>query len=203
MNIDAFILIGGKSSRFGADKAFVEFDDELLSSRIARVVREAISSEHITFIAAHSDQFDAESTHRLDNPVIFDLKPGFGAWSGLHTALSNERNEWVFLSACDHPMMSSELLRLMAGQITDANDAIVPRQPDGRLQPLCAFYRVNSALNVVNQFLEVDSHLPPLTAIFEKLKTHIIEPHEYADLENSDKFFLNINTPADLVWNQS
>jgi molybdopterin-guanine dinucleotide biosynthesis protein A len=38
MDIDAFILIGGRSERFGRDKAFVEFEGETLAARAERIV---------------------------------------------------------------------------------------------------------------------------------------------------------------------
>ena len=37
MDIDAFILIGGRSSRLGTDKAFVELDGQTLAARAANM----------------------------------------------------------------------------------------------------------------------------------------------------------------------
>ncbi len=38
MDVDAFILIGGRSSRFGTDKAFAEFSGQTLAERAAKAV---------------------------------------------------------------------------------------------------------------------------------------------------------------------
>jgi molybdopterin-guanine dinucleotide biosynthesis protein A len=199
MDTDAYILIGGRSSRFGTDKAFVEFEGEMLAARAARIVETALAPTRTTLIAAVEDQFDPKLLSKLDRPVIFDLMPGFGAWSGLHTALCSAQGEWIFFSACDHPFTTPEFLKLIASTIVDPYDAIIPRQPDGRLQSLCAFYRARAALPLVEQALAAGGRIPALTTIFDSLKTYIVEPDEYGGLENADKFFLNFNTPADIA----
>ena len=199
MDIDAFILIGGRSSRFGTDKAFVEFAGEMLAVRAARIVETALTTTRATLIAAAEDQFERKLLSKLDRPIIFDLKPGSGAWSGLHAALCSAQREWIFFSACDHPFITPEFLRLLAAGIADPYSAVIPRQPDGRLQPLCAFYRVSAALPLVERVLADGGRISALTTIFDRLKTYVVEPEEYGDLENADKFFLNFNTPADMA----
>ena|SRR5436190_15514322 len=199
MDIDAFILIGGRSSRLGVDKAFVQFAGEMLAIRAARTIETALAPTLVTLVAAANDQFDPERLSTLGRPVIFDLNPGFGVWSGLHAALRSARKEWIFFSACDHPFMTAEFLKLLATKVADHYDAVVPRQPGGRLQPLCSFYRVSAALAIVDGILSNDKGVPALTMIFDSLRTHILEPEKYSHLENADKFFLNINTPSDLA----
>ncbi len=194
-----FILIGGRSSRFGTDKALVEFEGELLATRAARIVETALGFAPATLIAAGKDQFDPEALSKLDRSVVFDLKPGNGVWSGLHAALCSTQKEWLYLSACDNPFLTSEFLRRLASGIADSFDAVVPRQPDLRLQPLCSLYRVRAALPIVESVLAGGGRIPALTTIFDGLRTHILEPETYSGLENADKFFLNINSPADMA----
>ena len=199
MNIEAFILIGGRSSRFDTDKAFVKFNGDMLAERAARIAETALAPAHTTFIAAKEEQFDAGLLSELERPVIYDLKSGFGAWSALYTALFYAKTEWIFFSACDLPLMSPELVKLLAADIADNYDAVVPRQPDGRLQPLCAFYRVTPAIVVAEGIIAVSGRMPPLTSIVDSLKSRVVEQDEYYDLENADNFFVNINTAADLA----
>ena len=199
MELDAFILIGGRSSRLGDDKAFVEIGGKTLAARSAQMIETALSPVRITFVAGSEGQFKTDLLSSLGHPVITDLKPGLGAWSGIDVALVNARSKWIFIFASDLPFVSIELLQLLAGFADGGNDAVVPRQPDGRLQPLCAFYRVSSALAAVEEILAVGGRLPPLTAIFNRLKTRVIGSDEYSGLENADKLFLNINTAADLA----
>ena len=198
MDIDVFILIGGKSSRLGTDKALVEIRGKTLAERSAKTIETALCPNRINFVSRSEDQFNTDLFSKLGYQVIADLRPGFGAWSGIHTAVADAQSDWIFLSACDNPMVSPEFLKLLADSIVDGDDAVAVRQPDGRLQPLFAFYRARPTLAVVEKILATNERLPPLTTIFDSLKTRILNPDEYDHLENADKFFLNINTAADL-----
>ena len=199
MDIDAFILIGGLSSRLGVDKALVEFDGQPLAPRSACIINAALSPNSITFVARTENQFTTGLFSALGHPVIADLKPGFGAWSGLHAALIDTRSEWTFILACDLPFVSRELLQLLRRSVMGDIDAVVPRQQDELLQPLCVFYRKQPALALVESFFVGQKPLPPLNAIFEDLKTRIVEADEYSGLPNAEKLFLNINTENDLA----
>src|SRR6187402_2116512 len=97
MDIDAFILIGGRSERFGRDKAFVEFEGETLAARAARIVESGLSPIHLRFVASAEDQFVAQLVFALGKPMVTDLEPGFGAWSGVHAALAYAHAEWAFV----------------------------------------------------------------------------------------------------------
>lgn len=198
MDIDAFILIGGLSSRLGVDKALVEFNGETLAARCARIIGSALSPNSITFVSRNESQFGTDLSTTLGHRVIADLRPGLGAWSGIHASLANARSEWAFILACDLPFISPELLRLIAGFVEDGIDAVVPRQRDERLQPLCAFYRRQAALATFDGLFDQKS-VPPVNTIVHELKTRIVEPDEYSDLPNAEKLFLNINTENDLA----
>ena len=189
MDIEAFILIGGRSTRFGSDKAFFEFEGEALALRAAAVVEAAFPGIHVTFVAASRDQFGIK-TDGLERPVIFDRRKGFGAWSGLDAALSHSRAQWTLVLACDLPFVTSEFLQQL-GQAADANvDAVVARQADGRLQPLCAMYRGDALHSVVGESMMARS-APPLAGIFKRVRSTFVDA-------GSD-VLRNVNTPADLA----
>lgn len=198
MDIDSFILIGGRSRRLGRDKAFVEVDGETLAERAARTIESGLSPSHITFVAAAEDQFDPKVLFELARPMVADLKPGFGSWSGVHAALSYSRMEWTFVLACDLPFVTPDFLALLAHQTETDVEAVIPRQPDGRLQPLCAFYRTRPALEKIGPMLDLQQSLPPLNSVSGILRSRMVEPAEFGLLADSDKFFHNVNTPDDV-----
>jgi molybdopterin-guanine dinucleotide biosynthesis protein A len=198
MDIDAFILIGGRSTRFGADKAFVKLDGETIAGRALKMVEAALSPKHVTFVAASDTQFQDRIPFALDRPMIADLKPGFGAWSGLHTALAYARTEWAFVLACDMPFVSRQLLRLLVDNCDESCDAVVPLQPDERPQPLCAFYRVGPMLAAAETMLQAGGLLRPLASIFDGVRTIFVGQDKYGKFKDADRFFTNVNTPNDL-----
>lgn len=198
MDIDAFILIGGRSSRLGRAKAFVEVDRETLAVRAARVIKEALAPKHITFVTSSDDQFDPNLLFGLGQPIVSDLKPGFGAWSGLHAALAYARSEWTLVLACDLPFVTAEFVRTLAECMGEEFDAVIPRQTDGRIQPLCAYYRVGTTRQAVDQLLTVPRRVPAVATVTELVRGRIVEPNQFAALDGSEKFFHNVNTEDDV-----
>jgi molybdopterin-guanine dinucleotide biosynthesis protein A len=199
-DLEAFILIGGKSSRMsaiGLDKALLEMGGVTLAQRAASTITAALSPKQIYFVARDESQFAAKDLPK-NFPVIYDRYKDRGAYNGLHAALSAAQSEWILVLACDYPLVSAELLKFLAELRKDTFDAIVPVQPDDRVQPLCAFYRVAPCLKVVESFLSGDEKLPPLRAVFEKIKTRFVLFDELKHLPGAGNFFLNLNTPEDM-----
>ena len=73
--------------------------------------------------------------------------------------------------------------------------AVVPVQTDGRLQPLCALYRIEPCLRQVEELIAAGEHRP--RALLERVDARRVFPAELADLEAADLFFTNVNTPED------
>jgi len=196
-NIEAFILIGGRSSRLGTDKAFVELGGRTLAQRAVENVRRGLSPERITMVAGSSTQFAIEAI-TADTPFIFDLLEGRGPIGGLHAALSYASTPWIFVLACDYPFVSSELIGLLADNVDDEYGAVVPEQDDGRLQPLCAFYKVETARAIVEEIIERPRVSPPMHEVVDLLNPLVVKFSEYGNLDGSEEFFVNINTVEDL-----
>ena len=196
-NIDAFILIGGRSSRLGTDKAFVEFGSITLAERAIATVRVGLKPERITMVAGTSTQFAIRSI-TVEAPFIFDLHEGRGPLGGLHAALAYARTPWIFVLACDYPFVSGELVRLLADSVDDEFGAVVPQQQDGRIQSLCGYYKVETARPIVDEIIERPRVSPPMHKVVDLLSPTVVVFEEYRHLDGSDEFFMNINTIEDL-----
>ena len=195
--IEAFILIGGRSSRLGIDKAFVKLGDRTLAERAAATVRYALSPQRLVMVAGSSLQFAIDAVVH-DIPFIFDLHEGRGPLGGVHAALAYAQTPWVFTMACDYPFISPELIGLLYEKIDENFGVVVPEQNDGRLQPLCAFYNVEMARPVFQEIIERPRTSPPMHEIIGQLKPRIVRFHEYSHLDGVERVFLNINTKDDL-----
>src|SRR6202166_4917752 len=129
-----FILAGGKSTRMGADKAFLGFDGQTLLDRALAVMAMVCDRGKVLGAPANFASYKADS-------VIADIFPGCGPLSGIHTALVHTSCELNLMLAVDMPFVSPELLSfLLAAAASNAALVTVPRVKDG-LQPLCAVYR--------------------------------------------------------------
>ncbi|MEO8574047.1 MAG: molybdenum cofactor guanylyltransferase [Pyrinomonadaceae bacterium] len=195
--IEAFILIGGKSSRLGTDKAFVELGGRTLIKRAVVNVRAGLPDAEVTVVAGNSTRFAIEALS-ADVPFILDLHEYRGPLGGLHAALAYAKTPWIFVLACDYPFVSPDLIELLSGAVSEDRGAVVPKQRDGRLQPLCAFYKVHEARTVVQEILDRPRVPPPMHEVVNRLNPRVIKFDEYAHLPGADDLFCNINTRDDL-----
>src|SRR5687767_3437220 len=105
MSVEAFILVGGRSSRLGRDKAFEHVGGMTLAERALNAVRDSRIAEKIFFVTGNKVEFAIEAA-RLDALFVFDVIEGRGPLGGLYTALTHAAGEWVFLLACDLPLVT-------------------------------------------------------------------------------------------------
>lgn len=194
MNVEAYILVGGKSKRFGSDKALAKIDGITLAERARNTLLGALPNSPVFFIAGESGSVAGEA-RRLNMPVISDQIVDRGPVGGLHAALVNAKSEWVFLFACDLPMMTSGFISGLLDECSDEVDAVLPEQPDGRFQPLCAFYRVAAALSGVEKVIDSNPNAA-MMAVIDRLKARIVRPEESADLPPD--IWTNVNRREDL-----
>lgn len=124
---------------------------------------------------------------------ICDLRPDRGPLSGLHAALATTQEAAVCVLACDLPLVDPEVFRHLAG-LAGTCDVAVPEDAQGNPQPLCALY-ARSCLPRVEQLLETGGG-PRHLLHHPELRVQRISA---ADLGWPDHWFLNLNTPADLV----
>src|ERR1051325_1485457 len=127
LDVEGFILVGGASSRMGADKSQPVLGGRTTVERIADALRPI--AEKISVVGAHT-----AGTAQL--PDVPDLYQRWGPLGGIHAALRAARAEWSVVVACDLPFVTDELLRRLMMFIEDI-DAVVPVQSDKYPQPLC------------------------------------------------------------------
>jgi molybdenum cofactor guanylyltransferase len=181
--IEAFILAGGKSSRMGTDKSQLLLEDQTFVERIRATLLTVTDTIRLVGGAENS---------KLAS--VADVYPQWGALGGLHAALTAGRREWAIVVACDLPFVTSELFRTLAS-IRGDYDAVVPLQPDKRPQPLAALYRVDPCARRATELIEAGRRRP--LDLLETVRTRWVEFAEIANLDQAERFFVNINTPDD------
>lgn len=196
-DFEAFILIGGKSTRLGTDKASVKLGGMTLSERAVLNVRDALPEAKITMVAGNSTRL-AMGAIATDLPFIFDLYEARGPLGGLHAALADATTSWIFVIACDYPFVSPKIIRKLKEGISDDFGVVLPQQRDGRLQPLCAFYKVESARPVIEEILLANRVPPPMHEIVRKLDPLVIGLESKPKSAEVIDPFININTIKDL-----
>jgi len=182
----AAVLAGGRSSRFGTDKALLPWEGRRLLDRQLAVLRALHPAELVLSGQAGVDYAAPAAT------VVFDAEPGLGPLGGLAAVLAAVTAPHVVLLAVDLPAMTPEFLQhLLARRAPGVG--IVPRTAAG-WEPLAAVYP-RAILPLVR------SHLAQGTLAMHRL----IEAGVTAGLlteagvpRESRGLFANVNTPRDL-----
>ena len=181
--VEAFILAGGASSRMGTDKSQLLIENQTFVERITTTLLTITDSVRLVGGRINSQL-----------PIVADLYPQWGALGGLHAAVSACRRDWAIVVACDLPFVTSDLFLRLASLRADY-DAVVPIQQDGRPQPLCAFYRAETCATRATELIEAGRRRP--LDLLDSVNTRWINFTELANLDQAERFFVNINTPDD------
>lgn len=180
VNRTGYVLVGGRSSRMGRDKALLPVEGGVLVQQVA--ARTAAAAGAATLVG------DPQRYSGLGFDVIPDVRPGLGPLSGIHAALRHTTKDWNLVIACDMPGVSAAFLaELLDAAEASGGDALVPRGPDGRIEPVCAAYR-RRALATVESAL--DSGLRKATDLLEILTVTWWPVERIGHLRN-------VNTPED------
>jgi len=184
------IQAGGESRRMGADKALLPFLGQPLIlrmlSRLAGLADEVLITSN-----------QPENYKFLGLTPIPDLLSGFGALSGLYTALSAASHPYVAVVACDMPFASPELFAMELVLLRETGaDAVIPRSEAGT-EPFHAVYRRQTCLPHVRAALEAGKRR--VDAWFSQVFIRYLEPAEIIAYDPGQHAFLNINIPEDLM----
>lgn len=175
-----FVLVGGRASRMGRDKALLRWDGAPLAGLLAGRVREAVGSA--TLVGP------PEKYAHLGFPCLPDEVPGRGPLGGIVSALAASGAEWNLVVACDMPLLTVELLgALAAAAEASGGECLAPRSPEGRLEPLCAVYH-RDCLPVLREALAAGRY--KLTEAIAGTRLALWPATETA-------CFRNLNTPQD------
>ena len=183
-----YVLVGGKSSRFGQDKALLEWQGRPLATHVARTVQSAAGSA--TLVGS------VEKYQHLGHRVIPDPVDGFGPLAGLLAALDDSASEWNLVVACDMPRLTPDFLGFLLSQAREsAADVLLPVDLDGMPQPLCAVYASRSRETIRR---EVERGAHKMTSAFQTLSVRTLQPEQYAKFNPDGKLFTNLNCPEDV-----
>jgi molybdenum cofactor guanylyltransferase len=184
-DISAFVLAGGRSSRMGQDKAFLQLHGRTLLEHAIETARSVTSNVRIV---GQREKFAAYGE------VVEDTFRDRGPLAGIHSALRSSNSELNLVLAVDTPFIEMNVLEYLihaAAQTTKL--ATVPRIA-GHLQTLCAIYRLGFA-DVAEASLQAGKNR--IDPLFTPEVAHVIGEEEMRSLAFDPRMFDNLNTPEE------
>lgn len=187
--IAALVLAGGRSRRFGAEKAMALLEGEpLVAHAVARLAAQGFR----VAVNAPAGSGAATWAANHDLPVLWDnpadpVGPLAGLKAGLLWAQALGAGV-LATTPCDTPFLPATLEVTLAQALAASNAAATARSPSG-LQPLCTVWRTEAVLRVVEAHFACGHH----PAVHDLLA-------ELGGLEvvfDNDTPFANLNRPED------
>jgi molybdopterin-guanine dinucleotide biosynthesis protein A len=188
--VSAVILAGGRSTRFGADKAGALLRREPLLEWVSRAVASAVAEVVVVRAPGQALPSVREAVRIVDDEVA-----GQGPLAGMVSGLAAVRTSLAFVVSCDAPLLEPGLVPLLA-DMSSGFDVVLP-VARGRTQPLCALYCVEPSLPALRAALarrELKVH-----AAIAGLRIREVEEAMLRTVDAELRSFRNCNTREDLA----
>lgn len=185
----AVILAGGKSRRFGSDKAFakVGVGEKNSLEVLAGSLRE---SGFEILISTNHPQHSV-----FGFPILPDASPFQGPLSALLSVLQRSRAERILLTACDMPFLSSRLVELLWSEGKKSEVTLFASEEGP--SPLPGIYSRSLLPSIQKKIALGERSLVSLLETGHTIK--ILKPELWSFADPARQVFKNINTPKDLV----
>lgn len=132
-NATALILAGGKSSRFGKDKALMEYDNQSVVARLAAECAKVCSEVLII----------SDTGQKFNLPDVKEIKDNYrncGPLGGLQAGLAAAKNEICLLMACDMPLLTAPLMECFLSAALAAKCQIAIAKCGDDVEPMFGVY---------------------------------------------------------------
>ncbi|WP_312144687.1 molybdenum cofactor guanylyltransferase [Brevundimonas sp.] len=186
--IVGLLLAGGRSCRFGTDKATHPLDDGVMMD--APLAGLAAISDRIAVSARPGSPARTEAVRRrlacLTDAQNAPAGPLAGIQAGLAWAATLGA-DWLATAPCDAPTITARLFEDLRSALQQGAVAAVARSPAGN-EPLIAIWPVSAAGLLIDRALASGGH-PPVRRLLSAMGATEVAGHDGR----------NINTPEDLA----
>jgi len=176
--LNAYILTGGSSRRFGSDKAACMIHGNTFLDNIHKTLQANFTHIYSVGKKPYSDKLK----------FISDFSDYQAALVGIITALRHTSSPWNFIISVDTPYITLDVIDTLKKEAVGRDNIVIP-SVNGRIFPLCGFYHQNCLIHFEKAF-SVDNYT--LTDVISPLNPEVV------DLSHFSMELTNINTQKQL-----
>ena len=184
--VTGIVLAGGRSRRFGRNKALANVHGVPMIERVVRVLRQVFDR---VILSAN----DPEPYRFLGLPAVKDLYPGVGPLGGLHAGLTHMSDDAGFFTACDMPFLHPSLIRYMA-RLSPEADAVIPKIGE-YVEPLHALYRKRCVDPVLQAIHRGERRI---VSFYPAIRIRYVTESEIRAFDPNLDAFTDVNRPEEL-----
>ena len=165
-NINAYILTGGSSRRFGSDKASYSINGTSFLDQIHETLQSDFNTIYSVGKKSYSDKVN----------FIQDFSYSQSAIVGIISALRHSIFDWSFIISVDMPLITSEAVNALVKENTqDNNNLIIPRV-NKKLYPLFGVYHKDCLVHLENAY-SVKNYI--LKDVLKPLTQSVVDLSDY------------------------
>jgi len=188
------ILAGGLSRRFGEDKCLKKLAGKPLVVHVLDRVS-GIADEKLIVVSSEAQKSALSRLLELDATIVIDRYEGHSPLVGALTGFEAVHTKCALLLPCDAAFVSAEIAALLL-DLCEGRSAVIPRWPNGYVEPLQAAYSVAHASEAAGAaFREGKRDMLAMVAHLRRIRyvsTLVLQQYD-----EKLTTFLNINTVAD------
>ncbi|MFO7600669.1 MAG: molybdenum cofactor guanylyltransferase [Candidatus Desulfacyla sp.] len=185
-DVTGVVLAGGRSSRYGKNKALVKIEGVPLIERALHTMGSIF--DHVVIITNTPEEYAY-----LQVPMFQDIIKGLGPLGGIYTGLKSIPDPAGFFVACDMPFLNPCLIRHMVA-IRDDFDVVVPRI-SGWVEALHGLYAKRCEGSIERL---IHSGTYQIFQFFSAVSVRFVDEDEVKRWDPDLRSFFNINTPEEL-----
>ncbi|MEK7388558.1 MAG: molybdenum cofactor guanylyltransferase [Elusimicrobiota bacterium] len=187
-NATGVILAGGRSTRFGSNKALAPWRSTTLIETTLNTLLQVLPRAMIVTKDVETLSFLRSARTTL----VRDIVDGHRPLAGLHTALEGLTTTHAFVCACDMPLIQTRLIEAL-WNARENFDAVIPVWRGAR-QPLFGLYS-KSCAEPVRRAIAAGEH--GIYQLFDSLHTRVFLEEESLAVDPRGLSFHDVDTRAD------
>jgi len=190
----AIVLSGGKSSRFGENKALKKLKGKPL---VCYAIDKLLEASYKVILVIGANDRISDFSRILPSSIIItkDELVGYGPLAGILAGMKKVITSYTAVLPCDSPFIKPEVIDFLFDNVKH-HEAIIPRWPNGYIEPLHAVYRVKPALKAIKEAIS-KKELYIVDMIRRLKRVKYVSTNELKLYDKDLLTFFNINTKND------
>jgi molybdopterin-guanine dinucleotide biosynthesis protein A len=194
--VGCIILAGGNGTRIGKNKAFIKLNGKSFLQR-AHDLASLLTDEIVVVIGGEDPSNLFFGSLPPSTIILNDIEIGIGPIMGIYSGMKVLSSSHVVVLPCDSPLINIELMQYLIKK-TINYDALIPKWPNGFIEPLHSIYKVASCLEAIKLTLEQgEKSLKKMINRLKKVK--YVSTDELKVFDRDLRTFYNINSQDDLI----
>jgi molybdopterin-guanine dinucleotide biosynthesis protein A len=192
----AAILAGGESTRL-SNKPLVRLAGKpMILNTIIRCERLVDELLVVVNSSTQSKRLSNILKEKSGLRIVIDRRENFfSPLLGARTAFENSDSELTLLLPCDAPLVKESVLKLLFDTI-NGWDSVIPRYPNGRIEPLFAVYKTEAGLRAAT--IAISAGGRSMRDLIMRLSTIYLSTDNLREIDPFLESFTNVNTPEEL-----